>query len=134
MQDFRATIAATGECLLDRVESAITIRERFQGLMLRKDLPEGHGLLIPDCSSVHTCFMRFPIDLVYLCADNRVVKIVPYLKPWRLSACHRARSVLEIPAGWAKQEGLKEGDVLLFDFAREPQAETCKEEAPVAPR
>jgi hypothetical protein len=131
MRDFRATIASTGECLLDRVESAVTVSQRFRGLMLRKILPEGHGLFIPGCNSVHTCFMRFPIDLVYMSADNRVVKIVSYLKPWRVSACGRARSVLEMPAGWAKQEDLKEGDVLLFDFAREPHTETRHEEAPV---
>lgn len=117
MREFSATIAASGERLLERVETAITVWERFRGLMLRHPLPEGQGLLITDCNSVHTCFMRFPIDLIYISGDNCVLKLVPAVKPWRVSACRGARAVLEAPAGSAEQAGLKTGDTLLFDFA-----------------
>ncbi len=64
--------------------------------------------------------MRFPIDLIYLSPDNRVLKVVPALKAWRVSACRGARAVLEAPAGTAEQAGLQAGDTLLFAFADEP--------------
>ena len=134
MRDFRATIAGTGDCLLERVESAVTIGQRFRGLMLRKELPPGYGLLLPDCRSVHTCFMRFPIDLIYLSADNQVVRIVAGLKSWRVSVCTEARSVLETPAGWAQDRGLKEGDTVLFAFAQESDATRATEQAPARPQ
>jgi len=134
MRHFRATIAGTGDCLLERVESAVTVWQRFRGLMMRKELPPGHGLLLPDCRSVHTCFMRFPIDLVYLSPDNKVVRIVPALKPWRFSVCGGARSVLEVPAGWAEQKGLKEGDTVLFAFAEECGTSSAAGQAPLQSR
>jgi uncharacterized membrane protein (UPF0127 family) len=119
MREFRASIAGSGERLLERVETAISVWQRFRGLMMRRDLPAGRGLLFPSCNSVHTCFMRFPIDLIYLSQDNHVVKIVPAVRPWRLSACRRARSILEAPCGSAERAGLQVGDTLLFDFAEE---------------
>ena len=60
-------------------------------------------------------FMRFPIDVVYLDRDDRVRKIVAGLKPWRLSWCPRARSVIEAPAGWARQVGLERGAQVVFE-------------------
>jgi hypothetical protein len=87
--------------------------------MFRKELPEGHGLLLPQCRSVHTCFMRFPIDLVYICGENEVEKIVPEMKPWRLSLCWSANAILEINAGAAREAGLEEGHALRFEFVHE---------------
>jgi uncharacterized membrane protein (UPF0127 family) len=67
-------------------------------------------LLIPGCRAVHTCFMRFPIDLIFIDADARVVGLVRGLKPWRLAACRVASSVLEAPVGWIDRSGLACGD------------------------
>ncbi len=65
-------------CLL--AETALT---RMRGLLGRRDLPGGEGILLKPASSVHMAFMRFPIDAVFLDRDLRVVKIAADLKPWR---------------------------------------------------
>jgi uncharacterized membrane protein (UPF0127 family) len=104
-----------GSTLLDLVEVALTGKERMVGLMGRKELPPGEGLLIPDCRIVHTFFMRFPIDLVYLDGENCVVRIVRKVQPWGFSACWQAQSVLEMPAEWAAKSSLRTGDRLRFE-------------------
>lgn len=72
---------------------------RFKGLMFRKSLPAGEGLFLKNCSAIHCCFMRFPIDAVYLDKGMRVVA-VETVKPWRLGGIYPgARHVLELSAG-----------------------------------
>ena len=112
MKTYRVTIAGSGRQLLERAGAAVGFSERLRGLMFRKGLEPGEGLFLPDCRSVHTFFMRFPIDLVYLDRENQVVKVVHAIKPWRLSCCLRARSVLEMAAGRAQAAGLQAGDRL----------------------
>ena len=75
-------------------------------------LPPGSGLLLPRTSSVHTHFMRFPIDVVFLDSDRRIVSVVPALRPWRLAAAKGSAAVLELAAGECERLGLAEGDVL----------------------
>jgi hypothetical protein len=105
----------TGEVLLDRCEAALTSWQRFRGLMLRRELPEGHGLYFPGVSSIHMFFMRFPIDVAYLDAEGRIIKLVQNLKPWRLSACFGAAGLLEMPAGLAARAGLQPGALLRIE-------------------
>ncbi|HUF08892.1 MAG TPA: DUF192 domain-containing protein [Rhodothermales bacterium] len=100
----------TGESLADSVQVARSAWSRFWGLMMRRHLPHGHGLLIDPCSSVHTMFMRFPIDVIYLDRENRVVKIAADMKPYRASIGRGARSVLEVNGGVAAEKGLTVGD------------------------
>jgi len=76
-------------------------------------LPQGAGLLLPGTSSVHTHFMRFPIDVVFLDAERRVVSIGPALRPWRMAGAKGARSVLELRAGECERVGLAVGDVIV---------------------
>jgi uncharacterized membrane protein (UPF0127 family) len=84
---------------------------RFVGLLARNNLRPGEGLHITPCSSIHTCFMRFPIDLLYLNREGVAVKSVPALKPFRFSGGDRgAHSVLELPAGTVAQTGSEAGD------------------------
>lgn len=128
MRDFRAYRAGSGNLFLERVECAVSWWERFRGLMLCSELAPDEGLLIPHCRSVHTCLMRFPIDVVYLSRDNEVVRIVDSMSPWRISFCLEACSVLEVGGGTAGEHGLREGDTVLFDFAEESaQAPEAKE-------
>jgi uncharacterized protein len=85
----------------------------MKGLLGRRDLPSGEGILLKPASSVHMAFMRFAIDAVFLDRDMRVVKIAADLKPWRAAGARGAKSVLEIPAGEAASRGLRVGDRLV---------------------
>ena len=67
-----------------RARVARTFAERAKGLIGTKDLPAGEGLLILRCNAIHTCFMSFPIDATFLDREDRVVKTVRKIRPWRL--------------------------------------------------
>jgi uncharacterized protein len=88
-----------GTVLAAELELADTGESRRKGLLGRESLSEGTGLWITPCESVHTFFMRFAIDLVYLDRKLTVRKVRSSVGPWRMSACFRAHSVLELPAG-----------------------------------
>lgn len=100
--------------LVSALEVARTSRQRRRGLLGRTELAEGAGLWISPCESVHTWGMRFPIDLVFLDRENRVQKMRADVRPWRISACLSAHSVLELPAGTNSATETREGDVLEF--------------------
>lgn len=98
------------------VERADTILRRTLGLMGRRGLPDATGLLIEPCGSVHTSFMRFPLDVVYLDRDRRVVKVATGVRPWRLSAGgRRAKATLELAAGEAERLGIVPGARVRID-------------------
>ena len=83
---------------------------RLRGLMFCKMLPSATGLLLAPCNSVHMCFMRFAIDVVYLDKEYNIIKIVKDLKPWvGLSMCPKAWAVLELTAGEAERCRLEVG-------------------------
>jgi uncharacterized membrane protein (UPF0127 family) len=86
---------------------------RMRGLLGRKDLPRGEGILLQPAPSIHTFFMRFPIDVVFLNDDMEVVGIRSNLGPWRAISCRGAKSVLELAAGEAERRGVRIGDRLL---------------------
>ena len=98
--------------LADGAEMADTSAKRRVGLLKHERLAPGEGLWIVPCESVHTFFMKFPIDLVYLGKDRKVRKVRHAVKPWRMSACWTAHSILELPAGAAAQTGTQAGDEL----------------------
>ena len=101
--------------LADAADQADTSAKRRTGLLKHERLAPGEGLWIVPCESVHTFFMKFPIDLVYLDKKRRVLKVRDSVPAWRLSACLRAHSILELPAGTAKSTGTVPGDVLAID-------------------
>ena len=97
---------------MERILTARSFRDRFFGLMGRKDLSNSF-LLFPDCSSIHTCFMRGPIDVAFLDRDGRVVSQHERVRPWRLVWGARGSfAVLEVPAGYLRSRGIKPGDVI----------------------
>jgi len=100
--------------LANVVEVADTASKRNKGLLGRKGLCEGGGLWIVPCESVHTFFMQFHIDLVYLDRDLRIKKLRGNVPPWRLSACLSAHSILELPAGTIQISLSEVGDTLEF--------------------
>ena len=84
------------------VELADNFFKRFCGLMFRRRLEKGRGLLLAPCNSVHMLFMRFAIDVVYLDENFCIKKIVRSLTPWLgMSVCFGAWSALELPSGEA---------------------------------
>jgi uncharacterized protein len=105
-----------GVILAECADVADTSAKRQKGLLGRDDLLAGEGLWIVPCEGVHTCGMRFPIDVVYLDRKKRVRKLRSAMTPWRLSMCLFAHSVLELPAGMIKQTGTQAGDQLHFVF------------------
>jgi uncharacterized membrane protein (UPF0127 family) len=72
---------------------------RLLGLAGLRALPPGTALLLPRTRSVHTCAMRFALDLVWLDADGRVVRVDRGVRPWRVRGCRAARAVVEMPSG-----------------------------------
>jgi uncharacterized membrane protein (UPF0127 family) len=85
---------------------------RLRGLLGRSGLEPGEGLLLWPANSVHTAFMRFPIDVVFLDRDLTVLDVVEGLPPWRVTARRGARAVLELGAGEAARQGIAPGDCL----------------------
>jgi uncharacterized protein len=103
-----------GTVLAERVETADRGATRRKGLLGRDGLAPGEGLWIVPCESVHTFFMRFPIDLVYVDRNRRVRKVRSGVPPWRLSACLSAHSVIELAAGAVRASKTEPGDDLEF--------------------
>jgi uncharacterized membrane protein (UPF0127 family) len=98
-----------GTVVCERCLLAETPLARLRGLLGRSGLPSGEGLLLRPAGSIHTAFMRFAIDAVFLDATDRVVKVASALRPWRAAACRGAQAVLELPAGEARRRGLRPG-------------------------
>ncbi len=103
--------------LASQVEVADRFVRRLVGLLGRKSLPPEHGLLITRCDSIHTIGMRFPIDVVFVDQDARVVKAIESLRPFRVVfPVWHAVAVLELPAGTIRRTRTRVGDQLhLFD-------------------
>ena len=87
----------------------------MRGLLGRSSLPSGEGLLLKPAGSVHTFFMRFPIDVVFLDRDRKVVGVRHGLRPWRVAGARHAVAALELPAGAAAAAGVDEGGVLVLE-------------------
>ena len=85
---------------------------RMRGLLGRTSLPRGEGVLLRPAGSIHTFFMRFPIDAVFVDRDGVVVGVEHELKPWRTARRSGARAVLELAAGEADARGLAAGQQL----------------------
>lgn len=104
----------TGHVIGDRVEDAAGLWGSFKGLMFRKSIPDGYGLVFRPARGIHTNFMRFPIDLIYFDKENRVSKVRPAMKPWRWDFTNAA-GVIEMNPGSAQAADLRPGDQLVFE-------------------
>jgi uncharacterized protein len=111
----RIRIERTGATPFE-AEVADTPASRSRGLLGRDHLAPDRGLLIRPCSSIHTFFMRFPIDVVFLDRDAVVRRIVARMGPWRLAwGGWSAWQTLELAAGAGAAAGLRPGDRLVFE-------------------
>ena len=103
----------------DRITVADTSLLRMVGLLGRTQLDAGEGLWIRPSSGVHTIGMRFPIDVVGLDKDNRVIKLWNYLRPYRMTSVSAAlRSVVELPPGRIMECQIQLGDLFQFKAAQ----------------
>lgn len=102
-----------GNLVCEHVVIADTARRRMRGLLGRRSLPAGEGMLLQPSPSIHTAFMRFRIDVVFLDRNLRVVKLVPELPTWRTASALEARSTLELAAGEIARRGVEIGDQLI---------------------
>jgi hypothetical protein len=94
------------------VKTAFDAKSRMEGLLPRTGLNPGESLLIKPCSQIHTFFMKFAIDAVFIDKKGRVLKVVHEIKPWRISAwVIGADGVLELAAGACRGK-VKKGDTL----------------------
>jgi uncharacterized protein len=103
-----------GTVIAEPLEIASNLVTRGVGLMGRRALASGEGLLIEPCNGIHMMFMRFPIDAVFMDKKGRVVKVYERLLPWigLVPLVLRAHKVAELPAGTVRRYALKSGDML----------------------
>jgi uncharacterized membrane protein (UPF0127 family) len=97
----------------------------MRGLLGRSELPLGEGLLLRRAPAIHTFFMRFAIDVVFVDREFVVIGIESEVAPWRIVGRRRASAVLELPAGEAVRRGLRLGERLALAPAR-PRTEEVR--------
>jgi uncharacterized protein len=103
-----------GEVLCERCVVADTAFRRLRGLLGRRELRPGEGIVLRPGWSIHTAFLLFAIDVAFVDQDQVVLKVVNNLRPFRASVCRGARDVVELAAGEAERRGLKPGDRLTW--------------------
>ncbi|MDX6642097.1 MAG: uncharacterized protein QOD76_59 [Solirubrobacteraceae bacterium] len=101
-----------GEAVCERAVVADRAGRRMKGLIGRRVLPRGEGLLLRPAAAIHTGLMSFPIDAVFLDGDLRVLRVAEHVRPWRVALQRGARAVLELPAGECARRGVAVGDRL----------------------
>jgi hypothetical protein len=111
---------SSGFSLATRVRRAATFWSRLLGLMFVSSFGDGEGLWLVPANGIHTCWMRFPIDVAFLDVEGRVLATFEGLAPWRLAGpVARVRSCLELRSGVLRSSGTDVGDRLVFHAQRE---------------
>ena len=105
-----AIVRSDGAIACERCTVADRMLPRMRGLLGRTGLPVGEEMLIRPAPSIHTFFMRFPIDVVFLSRQGEVLKIAEHVAPWRARSCRHSYAVLELAAGEAGRRGLAVGE------------------------
>lgn len=102
----------TQQVIARKVELALSRRTRRVGLLGRTRIDAAAALVLVPCWTVHTAFMRFPIDLLFVDRHGRLLRVVHALKPWRTAMSTGAYAAIELATGVAKQHGVESGDRL----------------------
>jgi len=100
----------TGHVMASAVEVAVTSADRRHGLLGRDAFNVSAAFVLSPCCAIHTAFMRFPIDMIFLDRDGEVIKIVRDLPPWRMALAPRARAVVEFAGGSLRSRDVQVGD------------------------
>jgi len=101
-----------GSLIANMVEAALDSKSRRRGLLGRSALPDRHALVLAPCNAVHTVGMQFPIDVLFVSGDGRVVKVVERLGAWRIAGAIRASVTVELAAGMVRRTRVSVGDRL----------------------
>lgn len=105
--------ARNGSVLGDRIVQAEGFVGRLLGLLPKRALLQGEGLLLPNCRQIHMFGMRFPIDLIFVDGENQVLKTISGIRPWQLSPIvSEAVAVVELPSGVVGTAQVVVGDYL----------------------
>lgn len=107
---FELVLESTGRVVVPDLEVAVDSATRKKGLLGRDGLAEGTGLVIAPTNAVHTFFMRFPIDIVFVSRPGAIVKVRAGVPAWRLAAALTGYAVIELAAGGAARAGLQTGE------------------------
>lgn len=103
------------DVIAERVEIADNFFSRMVGLLGRKKLPEHNAMVLNPCSSIHTFFMRFSIDAVFLDGQGEVVHLITNMSPYRISpVIKNSKMVIELPGGTVKKRVFP-GDILIIE-------------------
>ena len=105
------TNLTTGTVLAERAEVAGSLLQRIVGLLGRRSFSEGEALIFPRCSSIHTCFMRFAIDVIFL-RQGAAFRLMERVHPWRMLRAAGADTAIELPAGLLARSPIKAGERL----------------------
>ena len=110
--DYEITNTRTGQVIAARALMASAPWTRMKGLLGKKSLPADEAIILKPASSIHTLFMRFALDIIYLDREERIVKLVPNLVPYRFSSAKGAHSTIEMASGATNGLDLQVGDQL----------------------
>jgi uncharacterized membrane protein (UPF0127 family) len=121
--------ARSEETIASDVNLALTRAERNKGLLGRDSLDASAALVLSPCWSIHTMFMRFPIDVVFVDRDGRAVRIVRDLAPWRIAGARRAHATIELPAGSLRERDVRVGDELYLVPPASPRLQVLRRPA-----
>jgi uncharacterized protein len=103
-----------GRVVCERLLVAVGPFQRMRGLLGRKELPAGEGILLRPAGSIHMFFMRFAIDAIFLDEALVVIDVVPDLQPWRTAGRRGAKAVVELASGECARRGIEPGDALML--------------------
>jgi uncharacterized membrane protein (UPF0127 family) len=111
---FALVNARTGSVIAGEVEMAVTRQTRRKGLLGRDGLAPFTALVLAPCAAVHTMFMRFAIDVIFVDRKGCAVRVVPAMAPWRAAMKVSAHAVIELPAGTLASREVAVGDSLFL--------------------
>jgi uncharacterized protein len=112
--------ARSQQTIASDVTLAVTRTERRRGLLGRDHLAPTAALVLSPCWSIHTMFMHFPIDVVFVDRGGRAVRIVQELPPWRIAIAPRAHATIELAAGSVHARDIRVGDTLIVSGEHDP--------------
>lgn len=104
------------DLIADNVKVADNFFSRSIGLLSKKSLSEGEGLIIKPCCSIHTFFMKFNIDVLFINKKNKVIALYEKVNPWNVLPIHiTSYYVIELPSGTISKKNIDKGSLIKFE-------------------